>query len=61
MENKMAKQMQLEEQVLRLGAEDFGKLCELEREVNGYFEKNFSGFTIYVSLNNLVIEYGGLV
>jgi uncharacterized protein (DUF2235 family) len=60
MENKMAKQIQLEQQVLRLDAEDFKKICELEREVDGYFEKNFSGITLYFSFDKLMVQYGGV-
>ena len=55
----MKQQIQLEKQVLKLGAEDFEKLCELEREVKGYFEKNFSGITLYFELNGLALAYGG--
>lgn len=57
----MAKQIQLEQQVLRLNAEDFEKLCELEREVDGYFEKNFSGITLYIKFDNLMLQYGGML
>ena len=55
----MKQQIQLEKQVLRLGREDFEKLCELEREVEGYFEKNFAGITLYFSQSGLEFQYGG--
>lgn len=55
------KQIQLERQVVRLNAEEFSKLLDLEREVEGYFENNFSGITIYLSSGNLIFEYGGKI
>jgi hypothetical protein len=55
----MQKQIQLERRVIKLNMEEFQKLCELEREVEGYIEKNFSGITFYFHFNGVDYKYGG--
>ena len=46
---KLTAQLALEEKlILNLNEEEFGKLCELEREIKGYSKKNLQNVSIRV-------------